>query len=812
MIRFFIAAGLFISGLNVLAQPDERKLVLVTYPVEKEKKPLPRIQAIQTEGHIDIDAFYLPQLPGNYRSIRTLNPKEKTGRGEMVSLAETSFNNAYERTGESFALSAVRKPIPLLFARQKELFLKGKNASTYFRHQWITLAKLKGEPKNEFGFRVKRFLQKPLTYKTDHLPSAFAYRFPAIDPWQCEDISLRLFVLRKLQGYGIGKMKSTRYQVAERDMRRRNFDIYFRRNETLPDQSGVDEIINYLKTNDYIIVKAEMLGGASVEGDTERNKQLQQKRGEVIQKLFRAYNDNPASEDTLLLLDNFAPFREQLRNSQYVWLDTLVNSSLQKRINEDVKLMKNLEPYLKTQRKATLRLIMTKKNSTEEQLMQAEDAIARIMRTLAQTNFPEGEMHYRLLGAVDYLVDLYKREQVTEARLNELILRSSHSDFLYVLIGYHFLKQFEAFELRKQNALWPAFWEKQHVKLWTQKALQSAITLADGATDRLSRLKYVSMCVDFQAYTYRFIEKGLIEGNELCELPYTANPVFTGLRFNQFAFLYELSKQVAVHCFPASQIKAKRDTTVTIDKALEEIKKEIGVRPSFTRNDQLLLKPSFDATPKSAYYELLKSYYVKGDKQIMEWVQYADGGKPELNVFNLYHIVSMSVNAFDPFQNYYYDKEVGLLEMDKLIMQLKRIDSYICAPEINTLYLDYHLKSLYYLQHYTEPGDERFTKVAENSLSFLADYYKKRANLMSPSLARHVAEQLNDFNALPGTKPGAWYGFEVVNALAAKQTVQGDLLKLYAHYIKMYNPDLKPALPKLYNTESILTLSKEPFK
>lgn len=812
MIRFFITTCFFVSGLTVLGQSvshSGKKRVLVTYTVNDEKKPSPRLQVLQKEGGFDIDAFYLPHLPGNFRSIRSMHPKEKAGRGEIVSLAEASFDNAYKKASDS---SATRKPASSLFARQKELFLKGKNAPPYFRHQWITLARWKGTPAKEFGFRVKRFFQKPFTYKTDYLPSSFAYRFPTVDPWRCGDITLRMFGLRKLQGYGLGKMRSTRYQVSERDMRRRNFEIYFRRNETTPDQSGVDEIIRYLKSNEYVIVKAEMLGGASVEGDAERNKQLQRKRAEVIRELFREYNDDPVSEDTLLLLDNFAPFREQLRQSQYQWLDTLVNASLQRRINEDAMLMKNLEPYLKSQRKATLRLIMTKKNTVEEQLLQAEDAIARIMRTLAQRNFPEGDMHYRLMGAVDYLMDLYKREQVNDVRLHELIAKSPHADFLYVLIGYHFLKQFETFELHKQSALWPSFWEKLHVKQWIEKAEQSAITLADGAADRGARLKYVSMCVDFQAYAYRFIEKGLIDGSALCEVPYTASPIFTGLRFNQLAFLYELSKQVAVRCFPVSKRMAMRDTTMTADKELEKIKTEREVLPSFTRGEQLPLTPSFDTAPKSAYYELLKSYYVKGDKQVTEWVHYADGGKPELNVFNLYHLTSLSVNAFDPFQNAYYDAEVPLLQMDKLITQLKRIDSYMCLPEVNGLYLDYHLKALYYLQNYAQPGDERMTRVAENSLSFITDYYKKRAGVVSPSVVKHVVEQLNDFNSLPGTQPGAWYGFEILNAVAARQMLQGDLLKLYAHYIKMYNPELKPALPKGYDVQAILQLSKEPFE
>ena len=361
---------------------------------------------------------------------------------------------------------------------------------------------------------------------------------------------------------------------------------------------------------------------------------------------------------------------------------------------------------------------------------------------------------------------------------------------------------------------WRAFWEKFKVKSWLDRAQQSAITLADQATDGVVRLKYVRMCVDFQAYSYRFAQMDLMAWNELCEVPYTINPIFTGLRLNQYGFLYEMSQRRAITCFPKTALQLIiKDTVANADAELDKIKKEIGIRPSSVVGDQLLLKPTFETTPKSAYYELLKSYYVKGNRQILEWVEYVDGGgKPELNVFNLYHLANLSVNSFDPFQNYYYDEEVQLLEMDKLIAQLKKIDSYICRPQINTLYLDYHLKTLYYLQRYFEPGDERLTRIAEGSLNFITDYYKHRPLQMSPSLYRHVVLQLNQFNTLPGTRSGASYGYELLNAIAAKRMLEGIELKLYAHYTKMYNPDLKPSLPKLYNQEMVMKLAEEPFK
>jgi len=812
LVLVWIVMSAFTSGFAQSVYDSQEQLTAVTYVTSEDKKLSPRIQVRAEDNLVKVEAFYLPHLPKNFRGVKITTPKDRISRKDMKTLAASSFDSTYRLT-ELTSDKKWKRPIPSVFEKQKELFLDGRNAQPYLRHQWVQLAQVRGALVNGFSFRMKRFLQKPLIYKVDYLPSAFAYRFPAIDSWNCENASQRIFALRKLQGYGIRILRSNRYPITEREIRRKSFEIYFRRNETVPDQSGVNEIIEYLKKNDYVIMKAEMQGAASIEGSAARNQQLQKERAAVIQKLFKAYNDSPVREDTIILLDNFAPFREQIRNSQYTWLDTLVNASLQKRINEDVLLMKNLEPYLKSQRKATLKLIMTKKNSMEEQLHQMEDAIARLMRTLSQNKSPEGEMQASLMGAIDHLMELYKREQVNGERVSRLINSSPNVDFLNVLVGYYFLKQFEAYDQKKQTVQWKAFWEKFKVKSWLDKAQQSAVALADRSADRVVRLKYVKMCVDFQAYSYRFVEMELMDWNELCEVPYTTNPIFTGLRLNQYAFLYEMSQRRAVSCFPQTTIQVlRKDTIMNADQELEKIKTEIGIRPAIVIGDRLLLKPSFDTTPKNVYYELLKSYYVKGDKQIMEWVDYADGGKPELNVFNLFHLASLSVNAFDPFQNHYYDPEVQLLEMDKLIAQLKKIDTYICRPQINTLYLDYHLKALYYLHYYFEPGDERLTKIAEGSLGFIADYYKHRPLQVSPSLARHVVWQLNQFNILPGTRSGASYGYEILNAVAAKRMLQGQELKLYAHYIKMYNPDLKPSLPKLYEKEMVMKLAEESFK
>ena len=227
--------------------------------------------------------------------------------------------------------------------------------------------------------------------------------------------------------------------------------------------------------------------------------------------------------------------------------------------------------------------------------------------------------------------------------------------------------------------------------------------------------------------------------------------------------------------------------------------------------ESLFNKPIFNTLPKGAYYFLLKQHFLKGDKEILNWTEKEGGGHAQLDVFNLYHLVSTNVFEFDPIENQFYDKEVQLEEIDKLITQLKKRDNIICPPQINALYLEYHLKALYYLERYFSPGNEKQAKIVDASLNFITEYYKKRASAVSPRLSLHVAKQLNLFNWLPSSKPGAWYGYDLINTIAKQRILSEEELKLLAHYKKMYDPKFKTKLPIILSKETIVDLWNEAY-
>ena len=203
---------------------------------------------------------------------------------------------------------------------------------------------------------------------------------------------------------------------------------------------------------------------------------------------------------------------------------------------------------------------------------------------------------------------------------------------------------------------------------------------------------------------------------------------------------------------------------------------------------------------------MLKRRFLNNDPAILRWVEMTNGSAVELDAFNLYDLLVPTIRKFEPFKNHFYDREIRLVEMDRLVSQLKRMRHRICAPQVNELFLSFHLKALHYLSVYAEPGNVNHTRIAEASMQYIADYYRTRAAKVPSALCLAVTKQLNLLNWLPGRRAGATYGVEVMKAVAAKRMLTDPELKLYAHYLKIFDPQLKSPLPMMYDRAQIQEL------
>ena len=262
-------------------------------------------------------------LPLQLRKAKMTNPKIRLNMALTLDKATTSIerNYAYQRdTAYGFKGKRIGQSY---YGVLKTSFLSGKGTAPIFINQNISLGGFLAPPTWPTNFKIT--VKKIGTFRVHYVPATTLNALPVFDGWNCTNASGSFYKLRALQGYGLDKITYKPYQARKRERVAKAFEIYFESNSTQPKQEEITAITSYLEQNQFEIVNALMTGGSSVEGDENRNKQLQRERARVISNALARYNKSAIKKDTILLNDNWPKFREQIRASKYGWLDSLSN-------------------------------------------------------------------------------------------------------------------------------------------------------------------------------------------------------------------------------------------------------------------------------------------------------------------------------------------------------------------------------------------------------------------------------------------------------------------------------------------------------
>ena len=816
--RSILLLLLSICWLENVAQTADHALVPVTtrFAVSKKAKHHNyRLQVLPSNDSMAILGFGFTRMTKSLKSLR-LESAGRVKRATMQAFATISLDSVYE-FNRKIDVKLNYVPAKAEFEKQKMHFLSGKHAPVYFSSQWVKFAKVPIDANASLSFETKGVFKSHHRYVTDFLPAAVAWQFPAIDPWNCEPAIMEFMKLRKLQGYGTDKIKYTPYQLTSRMIVRQSFEVYFPHNEIRYDTKAMERIIQYLEQNAYVILKAELEGGCSLEGTVERNTYLQKQRAAILQKALHKYSDELIKKDTVLLTDEMLQFREMIRTNyqQFKKLDTLTDENLRQTINTNEKLKAALEPIFVLQRKASLKLVLAKRLTRQEQFSKFLSDLNKAVSIWHTPKTETSEGEHKVMGMLDKLFSDFENKYMTEKEVDDLISETTYPDYVRVLFGYHLLKKFEDKTWPSKKS-WKQFYTENNVGHWLSAGQQSLLNLLANTGSKDKRSKYLRMLTDYQVYNYHFIEMGLIDFNSLCTIPYPESPEFMGLILNQYAYLYELAAQseTPILCMPESSLRTqpKNDSVVNVDGFIEEILRKNETRTYRLVGNKLIKQKDFDQSPKGAYYYLLKQHYVKNNKSVLDNVTTESGGaNVQLNVFNLWHLVSINVERWDPVENHFYDEEIQLEEMSKLIGAMHGLDKHLCRPQVNNLYLSFHLKMLYYLERYAEAGNIKHAKYADASLKFVSNYYKSRARNVTPRLSMHVIKQLNLFNWLPGVQHGASYGYDLLTAISKERILSEEEMKMYAHYLKLYNPEMKKMSTITLDKERLVALMAETY-
>jgi hypothetical protein len=800
---------------------NDFKVAVTTRNVVSKQKAKPhgyRIHLAPYRDSLAVLGFGFQRFPTSIRKLRFPELNIKINRSMLENFTDHSLDSVFQ------FLTPIKKDLsyPLMttseYQKTKQRFLNGGRGSPYFTNQWIRISVVP-DPENKFiTVRSQGIFKTHHVYWYDLLPGATAHELVALDPWHCEPANVQLFKLRKLAGYGVSKIKYRTYEETRRVILRPAFEVYFPHNETKPDPVGIENVIKYLDQNTFVILNALLEGGCSIEGDSVKNSFLQQERAHVLQRTLRRYTDELLKKDTVTLTDPMAQFRELVRSTQLKYLDTLNNRELKSLVNENSDIRASLEPIFILQRKASLKLVVAKRLTKGEQFEKFRNDFQKITSKLTGNGAARIEAEARTMGMIEKLFQYYEQGYVSKSGMDDLFNETDHPDYLRVLVTYHFLKQYESQSWpREIGKSWDDYWLHYDVLSYLKQAQLSLISLAE--FESMDRKKYVSMLVDLQAYTYEFVQNGLIPVSNLCEMPYPEKKEFMGLILNQYAYLYEFESKSEhsghfVYCLPPRNKRKihNKDSVISTDQFLENIESEYGyANENHTSIRQKFFKQkSFDESQKGAYYFLLKQYYAKKNTSILDHVTTSDDNGSAFTVFNLWHFLAITIDRWDPTKNFFYDRDVQLTEMDRLIAVMKKSDAGLCKPQINSLYLEYHLKMLHYLAEFQEPGNASHTKFAESSLKFIADYYKTRKAQVNSKFCVYLLKQFNLLNTLPGSRPGAWYAYDLLHSIAQHRLLNDEEIKLYAHYLRLFNPSFKK-LPLIYDRERLVKLAAEVF-
>jgi hypothetical protein len=159
--------------------------------------------------------------------------------------------------------------------------------------------------------------------------------------------------------------------------------------------------------------------------------------------------------------------------------------------------------------------------------------------------------------------------------------------------------------------------------------------------------------------------------------------------------------------------------------------------------------------------------------------------------FDLYYLLRLNVNEWNPVTNHYYDADITLTEMNGLIRTMRTTNKRICPTQLSQLYLDYYFKALAYCSNRAGQGEKEELKIAEEALSYLSTYYQNRADHLFPKLTRYLADGLNSFYWLPTRIASTEHAAKIMQAANKRGLLTDAEKERLEVYRKMYYVDPK---------------------
>jgi hypothetical protein len=163
------------------------------------------------------------------------------------------------------------------------------------------------------------------------------------------------------------------------------FEIPFERNKADYLVEDIKPLYDSLKITDFTIQKITIRSYSSIEGNEDRNNQLQQERAQSIVKALQSFQ-KPTITTEILVKENWVDFLNDISLTPYSYLADLSKEEIKEKL-KNKKLASELEPYLQKHRKAVILLDLQRKNKFEN--TPVNDLINQFAKSVSDKNLEE---------------------------------------------------------------------------------------------------------------------------------------------------------------------------------------------------------------------------------------------------------------------------------------------------------------------------------------------------------------------------------------------------------------------------------------
>lgn len=200
--------------------------------------------------------------------------------------------------------------------------------------------------------------------------------------WDLLDMGFYFDTLTYKSAFDTSLTEQERYILQSKVLK---FEIPFEKNKSEYSSADIKPLYDSLNLTDFNIKKITIRAYSSIEGNEERNKQLQQDRAQSIVSALQSYQ-KPSIVTEILVSENWVDFLNDISLTQYAYLSELSKDGIKEKL-KDKNLAVQLEPYLQKHRKAIIILDLQKKDKYES--MPAIGLIELFSKSISEKNLEQ---------------------------------------------------------------------------------------------------------------------------------------------------------------------------------------------------------------------------------------------------------------------------------------------------------------------------------------------------------------------------------------------------------------------------------------